>query len=69
MSFLDQQQEAVRNCQGQEAGSVHILTQWAVDYMPSMCDTFRVNYPHAKVVPFSFNYLDGRGGPRELELP
>eukprot|EP00884_Botryococcus_braunii_P007824 jgi/Botrbrau1/17042/Bobra.49_2s0098.1 len=49
MSFLDQQQEVVRGPNGKEAPGIRIKTCWAVDYMPSMCDTFAVNYPDAKV--------------------
>ncbi len=49
MSFVDMDAEETVLPDGTIDPGVRIETRWAVDMDPSMCDTFRTNYPNAKV--------------------
>lgn len=49
LSFVDTDLEATELPDGTLHPGVRIETMWAVDMDPSACDTFRVNYPRAKV--------------------
>jgi hypothetical protein len=49
MSFVDTDLPGSVLPDGTVHPGVRIETMWAVDMNPSMCDTFRVNYPRAKV--------------------